>query len=915
MMRPTRIRGVGALSYYLKLIRERQAEPSLDAAEADSGLEDYYLAGGETSSEWFGQSAKALGLQGAGTRAQMAALLDGRHPVSGEQLGQRPRPDGVRAYDLTFSAPKSVSVLASLLGSDGERFVVRAHDEAVRAALGMLQGRATTRAGKNGTRRLEADGLTTLLVRHRTSRTLDPQLHTHVLLFAKVQGSDGRWRALDGSILFRAQRTFGAVYQSALRSELTATLGVNWEPVSKGQAEIAGLDELTALFSRRSDQIAERVAEKLAEFGQRHAGREPTERERAIMTRDAARESRPAKERAQASGWLYLQWSSLAAEHGWDTERLRAEVLHRARTVSIEQSTESGEYRRVAAEAVRALSEQKSVWTIEEIERELAARMPTSNARTTHQQTRAIEALASEAVAELCVDLVAAASPDTGAASADALFDSGLERYTTPELMAQEQRIVHWLDAARGVEGHAASEEVVLRGYAREAREREAVPTLDADQAHALALVAGDHRAVAVVGPAGAGKTQTLAIATQALHAQRHQVVGIAPSAVAAKRLQETIDIHCDTVEKFLRAAEAPERGPRVERSLSRGDTLIVDEAGMLSTPDWERILTRADADGFRVVFVGDPRQLAPVGRGGMFDQAIERLPAAELMAVHRFDEPWEAAASLLLRAAEPVAIDAYVANGRVRFGTAEEMSRAMVDDWRQAWLDGATSAFSAPTNEQVRHLNELARQERLLAGEIDDACMIENTRQEPIGVGDLVATRQNARRMRLLDGSYVKNRDTWIVAELAQDGSAILRAANGPHEIVVPEQYMREHVELAYFRTTHGVQGITHSRGGTLVDQTAGFRSLYTGATRGRELNRLYVVCEPDEAPHDVIGRALGRDRADLGVLAQHKAIKRRVDALVARRELQPQVPEIARERAIAREAPGRGLAPRGGR
>jgi ATP-dependent exoDNAse (exonuclease V) alpha subunit len=546
------------------------------------------------------------------------------------------------------------------------------------------------------------------------------------------------------------------------------------------------------------------------------------------------------------------------------------------------------------------------VWTIEELEREVAARMPTANARTPDQQVRAIQTAAAKAAEELCVDLATDRSRSTGAASERVLSDPGLERYTTRALIEQEKRIVHWLDAAREAPGRVASERAVLRGYERAARHQEAVLQLDGDQAHAVALAAGEHRAVAIVGPAGAGKTRALSIAAQAIAEERHRVVGVAPSAVAAKRLQEAIGDRCDTVEKFLMAGESTSRPRHFDLWLSKGDTLIVDEAGMLSTPDWERIQARAEADGFRVVFVGDQRQLAPVGRGGMFDQAIERLPAAELTAVHRFAEPWEADASLRLRAADARAIDQYVANDRVRFGSAEEMHRAMVKDWRQAWLDGAPSAFSAPTNEQVRQLNDLARKERLAAGEVDNSRVIESSRRETIGVGDLVASRQNARRLQLPDGSYVKNRDTWFVTGLAQDGSALLRAQSGRHEVVVPAQYMRENVELAYFRTTHGVQGLTQARGGTLVDQNAGFRSLYTGATRGSDLNRLYVVGDKGELARDVIERALGRDRADLGVLAQRKDIERQLEQIRERRERDRQRRlERKLERRLGRDAP----------
>ena len=168
-MRPKAIKGAGAVDYYAQLVPAEEERERWERAQAEGrgAVEDYYLPLGETPGRWWGAGAVALGLEGDGHRDQMGRLLDGLDPVSGVALGQRPRPDGVRAYDLTFSAPKSVSVLAGLVGGETEREVIGAHDAAVAAALGVLEERATTRGGKNGVNRLDAGGLTALLVRHR----------------------------------------------------------------------------------------------------------------------------------------------------------------------------------------------------------------------------------------------------------------------------------------------------------------------------------------------------------------------------------------------------------------------------------------------------------------------------------------------------------------------------------------------------------------------------------------------------------------------------------------------------------------------------------------------------------------------------------------------------------------------------
>jgi conjugative relaxase-like TrwC/TraI family protein len=873
-MRPTAIRGSNAVDYYTALVPDEADEGEWAAAKEDGEgrVEDYYLPIGEAAGEWWGAGTDALGLSGAGTRGQMAALLDGRDPQTGEPLGQRPRPDGVRAFDLTFSAPKTVSVLLGLLGGQAERAGLAAHDAAVRAALGVLEERATTRAGKNGVERLDTAGLTVLLVRHRTSRALDPQLHTHALVFAKVQGPDGRWRALDARIVFRAQRTFGAVYQSALRSELTRALGVQWGEVSKGQAEIKDLAELVDVFSTRREQIDVRFAEKLADWRAAHPDREPSAGECSMLRKHAAVESRPAKDRARMADELRAEWLDTAREHGWDARRVRDTVLGRQPMRELSPAAARGEAAAITTAAVKKLASSRSVWSLEQLEREIAFRLPTDLGCSAKQQARAIEQLANDAADGLCIDLAdLAVAP--AARARGLLADAGLERYTTRELLEQEQRIARWFERAAADAGRPASDEQVGRGLAKLAVRDGTAPALDPQQARAAALAAGTQRAVVIVGPAGAGKTTTLQVAVEALRDEGRRVVGLAPTAVAAKRLGEATGVPCENVARYLAQYDDPDRR-RHELILRPGDTLLIDEAAMLSTPDYERLLAVADRDGLRLVLVGDPRQLAAVGRGGMFDHARHLLPSVELDEIHRFHSDWEAAASLALRAGDPAAIDIYEAHSRVRYGTAAEMTEAMLTDWWHAWQHNESHAFSAPTNEQVRYLNARAQETRLAAGELQaGGRALRNAHDELITTGDVVATRQNAPQLRLPDGDHVRNRDTWTVTNVAPDGELTLRSHAGA-QVAIPVAYAKQHVELAYFRTAHGVQGVTERIGGTLIDETAGLRCVYVGMTRGRHSNTAYVITEPDQDGREVLERALRRDRADLGALAQAKAI-----------------------------------------
>ena len=222
------------------------------AAKSAAYYTQYLTAApGEVPGVWCGRQAAGLGLSGTVEAEPLELLLSGRDPVSGTPLGRelvdRVTRDGrvvkaVSGFDATFSAPKSLSVW---WGLTGDRRLLEAHDVAVNAVLEHLERfGSTTRIRRDGGRlHPDTQGLTMATFRQTTSRADDPQIHTHVVVSAKVQTDDGRWWALDARYLKRHQRMLGGLYQSVLRSELTHRFGVEWGPIVNGQAEIAGMPE------------------------------------------------------------------------------------------------------------------------------------------------------------------------------------------------------------------------------------------------------------------------------------------------------------------------------------------------------------------------------------------------------------------------------------------------------------------------------------------------------------------------------------------------------------------------------------------------------------------------------------------------------------------------------------------------
>lgn len=197
-------------------------------ASVAKGRDDYYSGAGEAPGQWFGAGAVAMGLVGevdpADFQQVVMAAVD---PGSGEPLRKLVRDKPVCGMDLTFSAPKSASLLFFLGDGDARAAVRRAHDEAVAAALGYMEREAcVVRAGDGGRGGREvAEGFVGAAFRHRTSRALDPQLHTHAVVANLARRSDGRYIALDGTALYRHAKTGGFLYQAELRARLTDRAG------------------------------------------------------------------------------------------------------------------------------------------------------------------------------------------------------------------------------------------------------------------------------------------------------------------------------------------------------------------------------------------------------------------------------------------------------------------------------------------------------------------------------------------------------------------------------------------------------------------------------------------------------------------------------------------------------------------
>src|SRR3954469_17298212 len=351
------------------------------ADQVEHGACEYFLGLGEAPGQWYGRGLEPLGLDtGEVVAERELEAMFGRalHPVANVQLGRGWRADGVTGYDLTFSAPKSVSALWAL-GSDGVSTAVRrAHAAAVRTALDYLdEHAAVSRTGRDGATQVGSDGFAAAVFDHRTSRAGDPQLHTHALALNKVHCADGGWRTIDGHEIYAHKKSAGALYQAALRNELAPARGVSWTSVSKdGQAEILGVPtQLTRLWSKRTAQTLTEAAPVIAGY-EELLGRPLTSAERVAVEKVAVIKTRPHKDAVDIAG-LLDRWTDEAAGIGWTPHRLRQSVRD-AVSARPAQGQVVGAVGRALLGAVVAAGARRAVFTRSDLAVEVASRIPTA---------------------------------------------------------------------------------------------------------------------------------------------------------------------------------------------------------------------------------------------------------------------------------------------------------------------------------------------------------------------------------------------------------------------------------------------------------------------------------------------------------------------------------------------------------
>jgi len=746
------------------------------AAERSNGLTRYYPASGTPPGVFLGAGLAELdGGRGVEVGSQVTedhleAMLAGMaDPVTGEPVGSTPRaPRGgvpVAGFDLTFSPSKSVSVAWALADEGTKAVIYECHRRAVAYVLGWAEGKVFhSRSGTNGIVEEDVTGVVAAAFTHWTSRANDPQLHDHVVVWNRARSvSDGKWRTLDSRSIFKATTTLSELHQGVLSDLLTEALGVGWEARGRRHStaaryEIEGVPEaLMAQFSKRADQIAEHKERLTSAFVAAH-GRQPTAVEQMRLAQQATLATRPDKNhhslaeltdkwREQATGHLgaeQVAWVTSLKDRN-DLPLLRADDL--AHPI-LEDA---------ACAVVTSVAERHATYGRQNLLAEAHRVLHGVRFASPDDRVAVAEAITTLAVGQSLV-LTPPAMCHTPARYIRADGSSRLHSesriaYTTQALLDAETRL---LAAGRTTTGPVV--ELATVAAVTEARlpGRNYTPSLD--QAVAVEKMSTSGRVLDVlVGPAGTGKTSTMAALRVAWEAEHGEgsVIGLAPSAAAAEVLGVELGIDTENTAKWLtehrripdlvahrdRLATQLEDHPhpvsayarrlrdqlRVaeqaveERRLRPGQLVIVDDASLAGTFALDELVTTVKNAGAKVLLVGDWAQFSAVETGGAFSLLVSDRGdvVPELSDVRRFASQWEKTASVELRLGRGSAINAYATHGRVVGGARAEMLDQLYAAWKADVEGGRTSLMIAPDSATVAELNQRARTGRVTCGQV----------------------------------------------------------------------------------------------------------------------------------------------------------------------------------------------------
>ncbi|MBU8865598.1 MobF family relaxase [Paenarthrobacter aromaticivorans] len=877
----------------------------------------YYLATGTPQGRWMGRGLDGINRTPGQTVTESDArsiFEDAQHPDTAAPLGrpygevtiaqknheQTTNHHAVAGFDLTFSVPKSVSVIWAVSPRELQELILQTHHEAVEMTLQWLEDLViSTRAGRNGIAHLGTRGVIAAAFDHWESRAGDPQLHTHVVIANRVQRiTDNAWVTLDSRSLYRAVVAASEHYNGLLFDALKKNLGTDTDIRAPAQnthnpsQQLTGIDDaLIREFSNRSrliDVETDRLVDEwITEHGNRPSATTVVKlRQQATLSTRSPKDLTPTPLRE-----LSATWRDRSRSKGFDPERVVSSTIRRSRNQPFRIGDFAPDWIAAVGHVTRQrVAAKRSTWNrwnlIAEAERvcaEIRCASPEDRNAMIDAVATAAE-LQSVPLNEYRYSLPAEAEGDLRFANRSVFDFHGSRLYTDEAALAFEDQIL----AARNDDGGPAVSANVAMALLASYRKGGTSELHEDQQAAAVEVLLSLHRLDAIVGPAGTGKTTTLGAIKAAWEAQfgPGSVVGLAPAAASAEVLGSELAMVAENVSKWLYESVGSGAAQRSSaffdaesRLTSNGTTnaakslleqqitrlaaeqtqwtfranqlVVVDEASMVSTQQLAAIVAQAQQAQAKVLLVGDPAQLDSIDAGGVLGWLDRLGKAARLSSIWRFQHAWEASASMGLRAGDISVLAEYEQHGRISHGTYLDMMDRAYAAWHSDVLSGQASVLIAPDNETVGMLNQRAQADRVILGVADAEHALVLRDGLRAGRGDIVIARRNERSIVDDQGAFIRNGTLLEVLSVSvRPDSLKARRTDTGATVELGASYLESSVELGYATTAHRSQGITVDSAHVVVTPGRLTRELlYVSMTRGRLSNTAYVSeNDPDE-------------------------------------------------------------------
>lgn len=777
---------------------------------------NYYSKNERAVGNTHGLGATHIGLNRTISDQDYLSLMKGKNPITGEYMYQQNGKHHSPAVDVVMSAPKGFTLLVVAANDDLRTKLLLANKNAVKKALNFLEVNACyTRRGKNGVTHEKAIGFVVTMFEHLTTRELDPNVHVHCVIKNVCTRSDLSFGAIESRYLFTWGIAATEVYQAALAEEVR---DLGFDTVQNGKYfDVAYIDENPKEhFSKRTAQINEDLA-KTGFSGSRAAD-------------IAAKRTRKVKGKINRDE-LLKKWK-LELEYFGVSQR----------------SIDSIKRNRLGIHLNDSISLDDEIDSIEKL----------GNCLTFNKSTFSEVDVFEKAVLMIMEEGLPAA---VGIELAEQFLSSELfielepqnkftRLFTTKEMIKLEHRLIRHAQSLSQTHSHkfALTDQELISAQTK------LNIVLSEEQFEAVLCVSGEQNFQILSGSAGAGKSKAMSVVKQALSEKNIKVYGAAIAKSAANSLQLETGIKSKTVAMTLIEME------HERSSIKKGDVLIIDEAGQLGVKQALKLFEYASSIGFKVILVGEDKQLEAIEHGGVFSYLSrpDVIGTARIETIRRQNHEWDRKAVANYRDGfAKQALEQYKAHHRLHISDqAQNAQQQLVDDWWQLKNSHKPkdTMILARTWNQVTNLNLLVRsrlQENGLIGKEDlDIAGVVNNRSinYSLSLNERIRFTENDNRLGFINGDI----GTVVNIDISKSGTKTftIRRDDGIELVVNQQNYSdskgRLYLVPAYAQTIYSSQGRTiDGNVYVLHDNGIDRKNAYVSMSRHKEECHLYASIE----------------------------------------------------------------------